>query len=727
MKVLHIAECFSGGVYDFIKDFVNETPDYSHTILYGKRENIKENFKEEFNKNINFIYWKNAKREISLKNDFLALKEVVNLLKKENYDIIHLHSSKAGFLGRVAGRICNQQNKIIYTTHGISFLRKDISDLKLKLYILFEKVGKFCGGKVIACSKSEAEFIKSKGIDCEYINNGVKVTGNFIKLLKNDSTIKIITVGRITTQKNPELFNKIAENFIENKKIKFIWAGDGEKREVLNSPNIEITGWLNQNEVKKKLQEIDIYLSTSSWEGLSLAVLQAMEYKLPLILSNCVGNIDLVNENYNGYIFKNSDDAVKGIERLLQNKELIEEFGKNSEELLKKKFDIHKMIGKYKNYYIHGKRNMVKKIKIVEFVSRLEFGGAETMLLNYISHFKNKEKFDLQIITQDVNDSNCIKEFKDNGYTVHIVTHKRKSIIKNLKEIYRIMKAENFDIAHSHMTLTNFYVLFLAKILGVNIRISHAHSALNDYGIKSKILYPILKFLNKKIANIWMACGYEAGKFLYGEKAVKFGKVYIIHNAIDLKKFQKEKVIRDSIRKKYGITNDLCIGHIGRFMKVKNHMFIIHIFSKIIQIYSNSKLLLVGDGELREQIHQEVKKLKLEKNVIFTGNVLNTNELYQAMDVFILPSFFEGLPMVSIEAQAIGLPCIISDKVDKNCKITENVQFMSIEKSPYEWALAIINASKKKSIISYNFELTKAGYNIEVEAQKLEEFYIKRE
>lgn len=357
MKVLHIVESFGGGVYDFIKDFTNETPDYKHTILYGKRENIKENFKEDFNKNISFIYWKNAKREISFKNDFLALKEVVNLLKKENYDVIHLHSSKAGFLGRVAGRICGQENKIIYTTHGISFLRKDISDLKLKLYILFEKIGKLCGGKIIACSKSEAEFIKSKGINCEYINNGVETNKNFIKSLKNDDIVKIITVGRITTQKNPELFNKIAENFIESKDIKFVWVGDGEKRKVLSSPNIEITGWLNQNEVKEKLQEADIYLSTSSWEGLSLAVLQAMEYKLPLILSNCVGNIDLVKENYNGYIFKNSDEAVKGIERLLQNKELIREFGENSYKLLKKEFSINEMQAKYINIY---KRTKIK-------------------------------------------------------------------------------------------------------------------------------------------------------------------------------------------------------------------------------------------------------------------------------------------------------------------------------------------------------------------------------
>lgn len=352
MKILHVVESFFGGVYDFIKDFTEITPEYQHTILYGKRVGLKENFENDFKENINFILWKNAKREISLKNDFLALKELLVLLKKEKFDVIHLHSSKAGFLGRVAARVCNQQNKVVYTTHGISFLRKDISNRKLQIYIFLEKIGSLCGGKTIACSKSEAEFIQSKRIKCSYINNGIKLGSQKIKALKKENEkLKIVTVGRITIQKNPELFDKIAENFVENKNIEFIWIGDGELKEELNFKNIKITGWLSQEEVQQQLREADIYLSTASWEGLSLAVLQAMENYLPLLLSDCVGNINLVAEDYNGFLFKTKEEAIEKIKFLIKDKEKIKELGENSYLLLKKEFDIQGMIKKYKILY----------------------------------------------------------------------------------------------------------------------------------------------------------------------------------------------------------------------------------------------------------------------------------------------------------------------------------------------------------------------------------------
>lgn len=352
LKVLHIVESFGGGVYDFIKDFTENTPKYQHTILYGKRENLKDGFEDEFRENINFILWKNAKREISLKDDFLAIKELINLLKKEKFDVIHLHSSKAGFLGRVAARVCNQQNRITYTTHGISFSRKDVSKIKLELYILLEKIGSLCGGRTIACSKSEAEFIQSKGIKCSYINNGIKIKDKFLRIgNKEVEELKIVTVGRITVQKDPELFNKIAENFIENKDIRFIWIGDGELKEQLSSKNIEITGWLKQENVQKQLMRGDIYLSTSSWEGLPIGVLQGMENKLPIILSNCNGNKDLVEENYNGFLFKDKEQAIEKIKFLIKDKEKIKELGENSYLLLKKEFDIQNMIEKYKILY----------------------------------------------------------------------------------------------------------------------------------------------------------------------------------------------------------------------------------------------------------------------------------------------------------------------------------------------------------------------------------------
>ncbi|WP_291255430.1 glycosyltransferase [Fusobacterium sp.] len=347
MKILHIVECFGGGVYDFIKNITSEMIEDEVTILYGDRGSLKKDFKKDFDDNIKFIKWNNAQRELSLSKDSKALIELIKVLKKEKYDVIHLHSSKAGFLGRIGARIVKQQNNVIYTTHGISFLRKDISNFKLKLFILFEKIGKCCGGKVIACSKSEAEYIKSKGIQCDYINNGIRIEENFEKKIKQDDITRIITVGRITEQKGPVEFNKIAESFLENKKIKFIWVGDGEEKNKLTSPNIEITGWLEQEEVKEKLKEADIYLSTSLWEGLPLAVLQAMNYKLPLVLSNCVGNIDLVSEGVNGYLFSDYKEAIvfcKENEKNLKR-------GEFSKIILKEFFEIDRMKKKYKKIY----------------------------------------------------------------------------------------------------------------------------------------------------------------------------------------------------------------------------------------------------------------------------------------------------------------------------------------------------------------------------------------
>lgn len=366
---------------------------------------------------------------------------------------------------------------------------------------------------------------------------------------------------------------------------------------------------------------------------------------------------------------------------------------------------------------------MSKKIKVAEFVTRLEFGGVEAILLNYTSHFQHPDQFDLHVITQDINDLKCISEFEQAGYTVHIVTHKRKSIVKNVMEIYRILKKENFDIAHSHMTLTNFYVLFLARMVGVPVCISHAHNAFNEDNFKAKITFPILKRLNCLTANVWMTCGYSAGVFLYGKKAMDSQKVYMMRNAIDVRRFQRNIAIRQKIREQYKINDSICIGHVGRFSLQKNHFFILDIFKAIRDINSEAKFLLIGDGELHEKIVCKIHELNLEKSIIMTGNVTNTNELYQAMDGFILPSLYEGLPVVSIEAQAAGLPCLISENVDHRCAITSTVHFLSIDESPVVWAKEILKYIAQPQSGSSILALKQYGYDIITEAHKLEEFY----
>ena len=363
----------------------------------------------------------------------------------------------------------------------------------------------------------------------------------------------------------------------------------------------------------------------------------------------------------------------------------------------------------------------MKKIKVALFVCRMVYGGVEAVISNYMRNF-DKDKFELHIITQDINDENCIKDFVEQGFIVHVVTHKRKGIMKNIRDTKKLFREYDFDIVHSHMTLANFLVLFLAKHYGIKVRISHSHNCLNSSTLIQKIKYGILRKLNCMPATDYYACGVDAGAFLFGEKNMKAGKVKVFKNAIDIKKYAFDPIIRNAMREKLGIHDKMCIGHVGRFTEQKNHTFLIGCFNDYHKINPESVLLLVGDGELKEEITEKINELGLSDSVIMTGNITNVEDYYQAMDVFLLPSVFEGLPLVSVEVQNCGLPCLISDKVDKRCKITENVYFLPID-STSVWAEKI-NSLDTKNRRSCCEEIAANGYDIVSESEKLAQSYL---
>ena len=351
MKIVHVVECFAGGVFSFLSTLTNELDKEEYIIIYGtNRDNIPLNFKKQFPKETRFIPWKNAGRSLNPIKDIKALWELYTILKKiDSIDVIHLHSSKAGFLGRIVSFLLGKSNKTIYTPHAISFLRLDVSLKKRKIFIWMEKFASFFGGKIVACSQSEKEAIEEQGIkNVTFINNGIKP----LQLEKNVNTsdkITIISVGRLSIQKNPKLFNDIALEFIDNPNIKFIWCGDGELKSELTSPNIKCTGWIERKELENYLANADIYLSTSLWEGLPLSVLEAMSIGLPVVLSDCVGNRDLVENN--GFLYKNKKEVINNISRLIENKELINKKGYNSKILIDNNFNIKNMAISYLNIY----------------------------------------------------------------------------------------------------------------------------------------------------------------------------------------------------------------------------------------------------------------------------------------------------------------------------------------------------------------------------------------
>lgn len=355
MKIVHVVECFAGGVFSFLSNLTNELDKEEYIVIYGiNRDNTPSDFREKFPPNTKFIPWKNASRSLNPLKDIKALWELYIILKRiDGIDIIHLHSSKAGFLGRIVSFLLGKSKKTIYTPHAISFLRLDVSPKKRKIFIAMEKFASFFGGKIVACSQSEKEAIEEQGIkNVTFINNGIKPL-QIEKKVNTSDKITIISVGRLSIQKNPKLFNDIALEFIDNLNIQFIWCGDGELKSELTSPNIKCTGWIERKELENYLASADIYLSTSLWEGLPLSVLEAMSIGLPVVLSDCVGNKDLVEDN--GFLYSKKNEACNILKDLIKK---IIFYSDKSKKIFLRKFELKLMQKQYYFLYKNNKRKI---------------------------------------------------------------------------------------------------------------------------------------------------------------------------------------------------------------------------------------------------------------------------------------------------------------------------------------------------------------------------------
>jgi len=355
MKIVHVAESFSAGVLEFINYLTNNLGEFEHIIIYGEREikernaNIEE-IKKRFLPNVKFYKWKHAQKSINPYKDTLAFFNLYRLLKSLNCDVVHLHSSKAGFLGRIVS-LFFKHKKVIYTPNGAYFLKTDISRFSKSMVIFLEKFAAKIAGDIVCCSKSERDAYLKHNISATYINNGITIPSNYF-FKKPEETIRIVTSGRISYQKNPELFNDIAKLLQNEKNVRFIWVGEGELKELLNSTNIEITGWVTKEQVLVELNKSDLFISTSLWEGLPFSGMEAMSLAKPMLVHDCVGNIDLVEDNYNGFIFKTAEEAVSSIKKFLSNKNLINKFGSNSRKKCEKEFDINKNALLYSKIYL---------------------------------------------------------------------------------------------------------------------------------------------------------------------------------------------------------------------------------------------------------------------------------------------------------------------------------------------------------------------------------------
>lgn len=355
-------------------------------------------------------------------------------------------------------------------------------------------------------------------------------------------------------------------------------------------------------------------------------------------------------------------------------------------------------------------------IRVLQIVGLACNGGVEAVVLNYYRHMDNsKVQFDFVVHKNPA--ENFVAEVKKGGGRLYDVTPYNKNIFAFTYEIYQIIKDGHYDIVHSNMNSVSGFPLFAAWLAGAKVRILHNHTTDTKTEGFRTILKRVLRPFAKMFANRYWACSNLAGEWMYGKKAVQSGKITIIPNAIDLEKFAFNPDKRNLLRQKLGLENEFVLGHIGRFVYQKNHSFLIDVFAEVARVKPEARLMLIGDGELRKTIEEKVANLCLQDKVLFLGNRNDVADLYNAMDIFLLPSHYEGLPVVGVEAQANGLKCIMSDQVTEECRLTNNIYFINLHREIKKWVFEIVREKKEHDREAIE-KVKKAGFDIQESAGK---------
>ena len=360
-------------------------------------------------------------------------------------------------------------------------------------------------------------------------------------------------------------------------------------------------------------------------------------------------------------------------------------------------------------------------MRVAQVIGRLSAAGVEAVVNNYCREMDpSRVQFDYFI--DDNSPCEPSKEMLGRGaryYRIPPSSHP----VRRMRALKKLFERNGYRIVHAHMNALNQMVLFAAWRAGVPVRVSHSHST-SDPGEGARALVKeALRCTGGWFATERMACGEAAGRWLFGNRAYDAGRVLLLPNAIDLDRFAYDARARRDIRAELGLEDRFVVGHVGRFMRQKNHAFLLKAFAALAARRPDAILLLAGDGVLRPQAEQIARELGIAEAVRFLGIRSDTARLYSAMDVFVLPSLYEGLPVVGIEAQAAGLPCLFSDHVSQEVDATGNSRFLPLETMAWADALSACAEMPERDRIAAASALRGGTYDLRAMGKRLETRY----
>lgn len=359
-----------------------------------------------------------------------------------------------------------------------------------------------------------------------------------------------------------------------------------------------------------------------------------------------------------------------------------------------------------------------EKIKILVIPSGgMGLEGITTSIMNYYRHINHNEMTFTFIATTILGKENyftsLVNEIEKNGDEV-IKINRKENLLYYFIKLLKVIRKEKFDVLHVHGSSSLLAIELLAgKLGGVKIRIAHSHNTRCKHELLNRVLKPIFM----RLTTVRLACGIEAGNWLYGKK-----DFFVINNGIEAARYKFDAKKRNNIRAKLRLNDKLVIGHVGTFNEQKNHKFLIDIFREILKIEPNSHLLLVGEGNKYLEVKERVKREGMEENITFLGVRTDVIDLLQGMDIMVLPSLYEGFPLIALEAQAAGLKIILSDNITNNVKITDLVEFESLNKSHKKWVQKILSHNIKDRNYYYKLIIS-SGYDVNENVKKLDNIY----
>ena len=361
----------------------------------------------------------------------------------------------------------------------------------------------------------------------------------------------------------------------------------------------------------------------------------------------------------------------------------------------------------------------MKKSKILIVAASLKIGGAEKVARD-IALYAPSEKYEFHYIVF----GDAVGEYEAQialvGHQVFHWAEPSQNYLKYFCDLLALMKEHQYHTVHAHNMFNCGFTMLAAAIAGVPVRISHAHSALDAKPSISKRIYEkVMQLLILRCSTDYVACGIAAGNRLFGKNAKN---VHLILNGIDMKAYAFSEEKRALVRQQLHLADNFVLGHVGHLAPVKNQSFLLNLMPLILEKKPYAKLLLLGEGEDRSMLEQKIQDMSLEDSVIMTGNVSNVADYLSAMDVFVFPSLYEGLPLSILEVQANGLPCIISDSVPNDVFLTDLIHPLMLNEPKESWLHTIMQVHRG-DYASYTKQLQNSEYTVEKAMEKIYRIY----